>query len=206
MQIWGQPKPERIDVHATIREGQKAYTNVAIHIKGSGSFRPLASKASFTLKFDKFSPGQRFHGLKKIHLNNAVQDPSYLSEALARDLFIAADVPAPRAGHAMVQFNGRDLGLYVLVEGANKDFLKRHFENVDGNLYDADLAGDIDKARGLKVETGDHPEDRSDLAALTQACKEPDLSKRLQRIEEKLDVDRFITMAAFEVIIANWVG
>src|SRR5260221_9128551 len=70
----------RVYVSATVREGTMAYTNVAIHLKGGpGSFRKLDDYPAFTLNFDRFAEGQRFHGLKKIHLNNSVQDHSYLS-------------------------------------------------------------------------------------------------------------------------------
>ena len=49
--------------------------------------------------------------------NNSVQDSTYLSEKICREMFEAAGVPSPRAGHAVVEFDGRLLGLYVLVEG-----------------------------------------------------------------------------------------
>src|SRR5689334_3786754 len=50
-------------VQCTVREGAHTYTNVAIRLKGGpGSFRPLQDKPAFTLNFDKFAEGQRFHG------------------------------------------------------------------------------------------------------------------------------------------------
>src|SRR5436305_14173240 len=48
-QVWRQPRPERIDVQATVREGGSVYSNVAIHLKGSFSFQPIDSKPSHTL-------------------------------------------------------------------------------------------------------------------------------------------------------------
>src|SRR4051812_43540159 len=78
---------ERTYVPATIREGKTVWTNVGVHLKGAyGSFRPLDDKPGFTLNFDKFSGGQRFHGLQKISLNNSVQDGSFLSDNIARGL------------------------------------------------------------------------------------------------------------------------
>src|SRR6185295_19057906 len=133
-----------------------------------------------TLNFDKFARGQRFHGLQKIHLNNSVQDPSYLSEALARQLFLDVNVPAPRAGHAFVRINQRDAGLYVLLEGWNKQFLRQHFKSVKGNLYDGGSGGDITKM--LEVDCGDHPDDHSDLARLTAAAREVIPSNRLDKL------------------------
>ena len=131
------PQQEREQVRATIREGNVVYTNVALHLKGAaGSFRAIDDKPALTMNFDKFADGQKFHGLQKLSLNNSVQDPTYVSEQLCREIFLKAGVPVPRATHARVELNGRDLGLYVLVEGWDKEFLKHHFKNPKGNLYD----------------------------------------------------------------------
>lgn len=203
-QVWRQKRPERIDVHATIVEGTNRFTNVAVHLKGSFSFQPLDSKPSLTLNFDKFAPGQKFHGLTKLHLNNSVQDPSYLCEQLSREVFNSLGVPAPRAGHAIVSLNGRPLGLFVLIEGANKQFVKRHFKSTAGNLYDGGSGGEITSA--LETDSGDNPEDRSDLKRLAQATRETDLVKRLASLEDLLDVERFINFAATEAFMVHWDG
>jgi hypothetical protein len=203
-QVWRQARPERIDAKATIRDGENVYTDVAIHLKGTFTFQPIDARPSLTLNFEKFAKGQKFHGLSKLHLNNTVQDPSYLSEAFARDLFNDIGVPAPRAGHAIVTLNGRPLGLYVLIEGAGKPFLKRHFESIEGNLYDADAGGEITKE--MDVESGEHREDRSELDKLAEAAEEPDSNERWARLEELLDVDEFLSFVAAEVLLVHWDG
>jgi len=203
-QIWRQARPERIDVQATIREGEQVYTNVAVHLKGSYTFEPVDAKPSLTLHFDKFAPGQRFHGLQKIHLNNSIQDPSYLCEQLARELFAEAGVVSPRAGHALASLNGRDLGLFVLIEGANKQFIKRNFKSTKGNLYDGGSGGDVTKA--LEADSGDEPENRTDLTNLVNAAREPDSARRLRKLEEVLDVEHFINFSAIENLIVHWDG
>src|SRR5207253_9336101 len=120
---------DRAYVPATVREGDIVYTDVGIHLKGAaGSKRDLNDKPALTLNFDKFQDRQKFHGLDKIHLNNSVQDPSYMTELLCGELFRAAGVPAARTTHARVELNGRDLGLYVLKEGFTKTFLRRYFK------------------------------------------------------------------------------
>src|SRR3954468_16457710 len=203
-QVWRQPRPERVDVQATVREGKGVYTNVAIHLKGSFSFQPLDAKPSLTLNFDKFAAGQRFHGLSKIHLNNSVQDDSYLCEQLGRELFQAQGVPSPRAGHALVRLNGRELGVFVMIEGANKQFVKRNFASTQGNLYDGGSGGEITSK--LKVDSGEDPEDRSDLKKLAQAAREPDPTKRLERLGKVLNLDQFISFAATEAFLVHWDG
>jgi spore coat protein CotH len=100
-----------------------------------------------TLHFDKFEPGQNFHGLTKIHLNNSVQDTTALSEQFGREIFKQLGIIAPRATPALVHLNERDFGLCVLVEGANKQFIQRNFKSAKGNLYDGGAGGDITKSR-----------------------------------------------------------
>jgi hypothetical protein len=201
---------ERPTAKATIREGGNVYTDVAVHLKGAaGSFRPVDDHPALTLNFDKFKPGQSFHGLHKISLNNSVQDPSFLSEKICREMFDAAGVPVPRAGHAIVKLNGRQLGLYVLLEGANKQFLKRYFKNAKGNLFDGGFVRDVDTS--LSVNSGDDPKDRSGLvrlqAALQQTAMQPaGRARTLAPLEKALDVDRFISMIAMEVLVVHWDG
>src|SRR5205085_7540250 len=108
------------------------------------SFRPLNEKPSFAVRFDKYEPTQRYDRLSKLMLNNASQDASYLAEYMSTSLFRDAGLPAARVTHAFVELNGRDLGLYVLIEAMNKDFLRQHFRSARGHLYEA-YTQDIDQ-------------------------------------------------------------
>lgn len=202
-QVWRQKRPERIDVPVTVREGNRVYTNVAVHLKGSYSFQPIDAKPSLTLNFDKFAEGQKFHGLTKIHLNNSAQDPSYLSEQLARELFSSIGIPAPRAGQALVSINGRDIGLCVVLEGANKGWVKRNFASAKGNLYDGGSGGDL---KALEVDAGFNPDDRTAITNLFNATKMTNLTARYRRLNELLDVEHFITFAAAEAFLGHWDG
>ncbi|MBI3417011.1 MAG: CotH kinase family protein [Verrucomicrobia bacterium] len=196
---------DRPVVKCTVREGGRVYTNVAIHLKGAaGSFRPIDDNPALTLNFEKFAPGQTFHGLHKFSLNNSVQDPSFLSERICRELFEAAGVPVPRAAHAVLDLNGANLGLRVLTEGYGKHFLKRYFKNTSGNLYDGGFCKEIND--DLAVNSGDHPDNHSDLKKLAAAAMEPDPSRRTAALEKILDMDRFISMIAMEVIQCHWDG
>ena len=70
------------------------YKEVQIHLKGgAGSFRPFDDRPALTLNFDKNVAKQRFHGIDKMHLNNSVQDPWWMTEIICGDLFLAAGVP-----------------------------------------------------------------------------------------------------------------
>lgn len=199
------PPAERESVPVTVRVGPNTYTNVALHLKGAaGSFQSVDRKPALTLNFDRFAPGQRFQGLSKLSLNNSVQDSSYVSEQLCRELFLKAGIPTPRAAHATVTLNGRDLGLYVLVEGWDKQFLKRHFKKTGGNLYDGGFLKDVTDE--LSTNAGDNPKKQEDRIALAEAAKEPNLTNRVTRLSKVLDVDRFLTFMALDVMLWDWDG
>ncbi len=192
-------------VKATVKEGARTYTNVAVHLKGrAGSFRSIDQNPALTLNFGKFAEGQTFHGFKKIHLNNSAQDATYLHEKTARDLFLAAGVPVPRAAHAVLQLNGSRPRLGVLVEGANKQFLKRSFKSAKGNLFDGGFCRDI-TAR-MRLNSGENPRDQSGRLALARAAAEPDLNDRLAALEKALHIDHFLSFLAMEIMMAHWDG
>lgn len=202
---WRGTRAERPEVLATVREGGVVYRGVALHLKGAaGSFRPFDDKPALTLHFAKHEPGRRFHGYSKISLNNSVQDPTFLCEALCRELFEAAGVPVPRADFATVLINGVDKGLYVLTEGFTKDFLRRYFRNVGGNLYDGGFVQDLHP--GMIVNSGDNPEDQSDIERLLAAAVIPEADQRWNQLGQVLDLDRFITMLALEILTCHWDG
>ena len=189
-------------VRGTLREGGAVFKEVGIHLKGGlGTFQSVDEKPSFTLNFDKFSKQQKFHGLDKVHLNNAAEDDSLLMEYLAADLFRAAGVPCPRVAHARVTFNGRDLGMYVFKEGFDGTFLKRHFQSSDGGFYDPGLSHDIHELKAKASRSG--AKTTGDLKALWDAAHDKDFSARFQRIGETLDVDRFVTFIVMEALVGH---
>jgi hypothetical protein len=196
-------KAPREFVAGKVSEGSADYPKVGVHLKGStGSFRAVDDKPGLTLDFCRFNEGQRFHGLRRIHLNNSVEDPSYANEKLGSELFQAAGVPAPRVTRATLVLNGRDLGLYVLKEGFTEDFLACNFKRVGGELYEPEAGHDIDQH--LKRNSILAPaENRGALNTLAAAVTEPDPARRWQRLEAVLDTDRFLAFMAMEVMLGH---
>lgn len=195
----------REKVQVTVREGNRTYDHVSLQLKGAaGSFRAIDDKPAFTLNFEKFVDGQHFHGLQKLSLNNSVQDATYASEQIARELFLKAGVPVPRATQVRVSLNGKPLGPYLLVEGWDRQFLKRHFQDASGHLYDGGFVKDISDP--LALNSGTNPDKQPQREALGQAAKESNLGQRLARFESLLDIDRFLSFVALDVILWNWDG
>ena len=186
-------------VHATLREGTNIWRDVAVRLKGNTSFRTVDDKPSFTVNCERFRAAQRFHGLNKIYLNNSVEDPSYLNEKLGSEMFSTANLPAPRVSHAIVELNGRRLGLYVLKEGLAEEFFARHFQRTDGHIYEpqAGVAPDVTgpMTRTFDETTGDN----RDLQRLaTASARDP--ATRWKTLGEILDLDRFVRFMALEVL------
>ncbi|MGH2906481.1 MAG: CotH kinase family protein [Solirubrobacterales bacterium] len=145
--------------------------NVTFRLKGNGSFRTLDGKAAFKVKMPS---GNRIDGLKSLTLNNMVQDPSSMREALAYEAYRAIGVAAPRAGYAVVKLNGLDYGLHVNVETLDERFTAEHFpstqhlyESPDWPLFPEKSQRDILPANvpNYQVEQGS-TSSRSDLEAL----------------------------------------
>lgn len=183
----------------------REYKDVAIKLKGAaGSFQGFHEKPGLTIRPDKLLKKQKFHGLSKFHLNNAVQDETYLNEQLCGELFQKAGIPAPRVTHARVWLNGRDVGLYVVKEGFDNQFLARHFSNPSGNLYDGGFCSDIDS--DLERDAGPGPNDYHDLQALRDACVIADADERYQQLEKLVDIEQFLKFMAMELMTCHWDG
>jgi len=135
-------------------------------------------------------------------LNNSVQDPTFLAECLSSQIFRDAGVPAPRATHAFVEFNGRPLGLYVLVEAVTSDFLTQHFKNGRGSLYEGYMQ-DIDQP--LDQDSG-ADNGQQDLKKLLEICRIEDPVERWRRLPEVLDVDAYLAHCAVEMFIGHTDG
>ena len=194
-------------VKATFREGNDVYKNVGVRLKGGyGSFRMLDgnSKAAFTVKFNQFIKGQRFHGLRRIILNNAVQDPSYMCEYIGYSLFRDAGIPAPRIGYANLTVNKEPYGLYVQVEAVTKDFLQRWYAKANGNLYEG--PGDIKQWDELDLDSNQRQEDRSDLRRLAEAITKADDDDPWNSLAEFVDIDNFARFIALEQLLNHWEG
>ena len=172
-------------------------------LKGNTSFRFLDQKAAFNLKFPK---GSRPDGLKRITLNNMVQDPSYLRETEAYEIFRAADLPAARTGYAQLWVNDEYYGLYLNLEKYNDQSLEHWFPSL-GHLFEGVSRNDILRSGDLlkedfEVDEGD-AEDLSDLEALSAAVRTGVWSEIAAHLARPNDVIRYL---AAEWYVGQWDG
>jgi spore coat protein CotH len=114
--------------------------NVGIRSRGRGSRSP--HKPGLRVDFDRYTTRQTFLGLKSLVLDNLTQDPSGVHESVSVAFYARLGIPASREIHTRLYVNNEYIGLYVIVESIDKDFLARVFGAVgedtqnDGYLYE----------------------------------------------------------------------
>ncbi len=159
-------------VKARFRYRGDTWDQVAVRLKGHRSMRTLDEKPSFKLQFDKYVK-QRFLGLRSITLNGMVEDPTLVREALGYRLYREVGVPAPDTGYAEVTLDGKPLGLYLLVETVDQEFLDRRFGDHRGDVYEGEYGCDLHPEDVAGLETEVNGDDRRELAALVDAAGGP---------------------------------
>lgn len=173
---------------------------------GYGSFREIDDKAGLKIKFNEFSD-QDFLGLKKITLNNMVQDPAMLNETLGYEIFRSYNIPAPRTGYASVRLNNNAKGLYLNVEVMD-DIAMGWWMPDMAHVYESQWRTDkpdlvIEKAdTHFQIDEGD--DNRNDLYNFLRTL-EWDFKKR-PKLEAVLDVEKAAQFMAIEKYISHWDG
>ncbi len=180
-----------------------------IRLKGNvgGSFRDLSEKAAFKLKFKK---AEAVLGLRKMTLNNMVQDPSMVHETLAYAAFRAVGVPASRTGYAYVRLNGEDLGVYLDLENLDSVGLPRIFGSFDDktqHLYEGEGGHDVKPGEEADFEVDEgSEEDIGDLEALIEAVNGTGQATWSERVGPFADLGEMTKMWAVEKYIDHWDG
>jgi spore coat protein H len=193
-------------VPCTITYDGETVAQAGIKKKGQTSQRPLSGKPGFSVKLNEFVSGQKLDGLKKLLLDNAVQDPTFLTGHIGYELSRRAGVPAPRTAHAVLTFNGEMKGIYVVEEAVNQQWLEATYGEAygAGNLYEGPW--DFPQGAGA-MELKDEVEEgrsREDLEALTAIVMDEPDETFAAALATRLDVDEFITNYAVEVIGGHW--
>jgi len=128
-------------------------TNTGVRLKGNSSYNSHpGNKKPIKLKFNEFVSGQKFDQLKKINLNNAFKDPTFMREKITLDFFRNVGLMAPRCTYTNVYINGTHWGFYTVVEQVDNVFLKTHFGENNGNLFKGDPKGTLEWKGNLESD------------------------------------------------------
>jgi hypothetical protein len=206
-----------------VKIGATDFPGSGVRIKGGcGSSRTLDDKAAFKANMSWDDPAvdgcpetRRYKGLKKITLNNQVEDASYTHERIGYDFFQKLGIPVPRAAPVRVYVNNQLWGLYLHVETIDRRFLARHFDSNDGMLYEADYGCDIGEESCFeeKFDTdscddppeGD-PTDMTPLRGLNARLAQMPSDNFYPAIDQIIDFDAYLTTWAAASIMGFWDG
>ncbi|HEV8604068.1 MAG TPA: CotH kinase family protein [Tepidisphaeraceae bacterium] len=207
-------------VRAKIKIDGEEVKDAGLRMKGNSSYSSAAKTLHVPLKidFNRFVPGQKFHGLTTINLHNNAFDKSQMREHLAYQVFREAGLPASRTAYAKVfltipgKYDRKEIGLYSIVEEVDKDFLKTRFPSSKGLLLKPEII-----AFGLR-DMGDDWKDYTPLY-LPRWEATPKQSRRLiefvrlidtaddktfaERIDSYLNTDQFLRNLAVNTITVN---
>jgi hypothetical protein len=184
---------------------------VGVRLKGGefGSLRTLDQKAAFKVKFDSFVKGQTLFGLKKLTLNNMVEDSSMVHEAAAYEAFQALGVPSPHTGFAFLRVNGESFGLHLNIETLDKIALEKRFGpflSPPQHLYEGEYGADVTPAKFGELEVDEGKEgSKGDLEALVAAVADPTPSFS-SAVGPLADLSEMARMWAVEKYAGQWDG
>jgi spore coat protein CotH len=185
------------------------FDGAAMRSRGSTSRNP--DKPSLRIDMDHITGKSSFRKVKSFLLNNSIEDPSFLKDFLAMQVFRHVGIPSPRRTFSRIYINGKYWGLYSLGEETDKSFRKRKLKDRGGYLYRSNAKGQF------FFESGDETAEASaEIFHCLNHPKKPKLgrlSSMLQRINsvpsedfavaigQQLDWKHFMRYMASEAFI-----
>ena len=191
-------------------DGEELAGDIGVRLKGHISIE-LTEGHSFPLKldFDRYTEDQSLDGLRKLNLNTNFNGPPLpiLRDWLSYESWRQFGVAASRTAFARVRLNDEELGIYVMVEQVDGDFIEREFDAPYGDLYKPEQQTGSMEYRGDDIE--DYPDighkwpGSSDHASLLAALAALD-SRSLDEVERAFDVEGVLTYLAGNVVLGSW--
>jgi hypothetical protein len=178
----------------------KLVKSVGVRKKGTwGS----TARPSLKIKLDEYVKGQEFSGVEMLTLNNLRFDPTRAQQSMVYSLMNKAGAISPRSNLARVVVNGEDLGVYGQVESIDKRFIKRHFGDAKGDLYEGQYRADFTANMFRKIEHKWGPDDElGHIQKLMETLESPG-PLALANVEPLVEIYAFLTFWAAEVLIGH---
>lgn len=200
--------------------GGMSFTNAAVRYKGNGTF--LAGLRSyrrpFKIDLNEHVKDQQLLGRKSLNLHNLEADHSCVRDTLAYEFFRDAGVPSPRTAFVRLflsidnRWENRLLGLYLLVENPDSEWLRSVFRKDDIALFKPvtrelfqDLGSSWSEYQEIydpKAKVPDAVRER--LIGLCQLGTSADDATFARRIGEFIDLEEFARFMACTVLLSSY--
>ena len=197
---------ERLVADSILIDG-KADNNVGVKYKGNSSYNVSNIKNPMNIKLDYINNGQSIDGYNVLKLSNGFRDPSFIREVLAYEL-AREYMPSSKATYANVFVNGTLIGLYSCIQSIDDDFTNENFYERKGPLFKVENTGiSVPGCFGplgileyysdtncyQRVYEMESTDDWTTLGNFLDT-----LNNHLNHLENVMDIDRTLWMAAFE--------
>lgn len=196
--------------------------DVGFRLRGNTS--RAAAKKSFKLKFNAYTKGVKYQGVKELNLNGQHNDPTLVREKLFYDVWNEFGLPPRRASFSKLYINGKYFGLYTSIEEMDDEWLKKAFgkDNDTGNLYKCTYPADLKYindaqttyknitsntatgGRAYDLKTNELADDYSDLVTLIKKGNQSTTANLPTELSQILDIDAFLKAYAVEVMLGHW--
>lgn len=180
----------------------KVWTNVEMRIRGDDS-RKYPKKS---LKI-KFNDDPFINGRDKINFNAEYTDPTLMRQYMASYLFRKSGHPCFKAEHARLYLNGEYLGIYLMVENMDKDFLMGNDLDPLGNLYKATKDGAclsyFDDVENVWEKKTNQHKDWNDIKILIDSLEKVPESMYYEFFRDNFFYDKMINILAMNMLLSN---
>lgn len=207
-------RAERPVVHAEAFIDGVYYGDIGLGLKGHASYRQMDEKPAFKVKLDEWTKGTRFRGQRGFNLHNGlVVDPTRTRDHITYSFARHLGLMAPRVGWAEVWANEEYLGLYIVVERYEEEFIeyRRPGEGETGCLYEGnetptggwaeDFGGSKDP--NFDQEEGPRPPPQGvtdSIFAVHELAKGPPTDENVAALWDWVNKEQFLTYLAWEAV------
>jgi CotH kinase protein/Secretion system C-terminal sorting domain len=192
--------------------------NVGFRLRGNTSRQ--SKKKSFKVKFNAYTKGIKYQGVKELNLNGNHNDPTMSREKLYYDVWKRFGLPERRISYVSLYLNNSFYGLYTNVEELDDEWLKRVMKSDTGNFYKctypANLAYINDNPATYKalnnstasggrvydLKTNEALDDYTNLVKLIKTLNQSGLTDA--QAYSVLNVNDFLKALAVEVNCGHW--
>lgn len=186
------------------------FPNVGVKYKGNSSYDSNQVKNPLHIALDKYQ-NQDYEGVNEIKVSNCFKDPSMIREVLSYKI-LNQYMESSRCNFAKIWVNGQQFGLYANTEDVGKGFCAKKFKSTKSNTF-IKCNPIVTPAPGtksnLKYLGGDSAlynnfyeiKSTSGWGQLVNLCETA--SNFPQNLAQTVDMDRFIWMLAFNIVLDN---
>ncbi len=202
--IYSDPtKEEYISVDIIING--KKFKNCGLRTKGSSGYKVVqesknSTRFGYRLELDYFIEDQSYDGISKFYINNGLLDKTYIKEMVAFDIYEKAGVKTPKRSLCELTINGKNEGIYTIVEVADDEFIEREYGDLDGIIYKAKI--NAEENEDYLVYVGDDFNNYPEIIDCEKFGKEfskkdmQNLVKAIEMISKNENIEKYVDIEA----------